>query len=234
MRCIQRKFSGRRVAAAVFVALFLALPAALFGQNFRATVQSFSGNVEVQLPGGRWQPAQVGMELPVASQISTSFGAEAVLALGDPAIIRVRPLTRMRIDELVEREGSVESEMFLQVGRVRGEVRGVQGLQSEFRLRSTQATAAVRGTDFDFDGVNLRVLTGLVQVSNRFGRRVSVGGNEETSVSGNEPPSDPLNERTEATVVSSTTAGSGEGSDTSTGISGSGVEFQDLIINVTF
>lgn len=221
-------------AAAVFLWLLILPSTAIEARNFRATVQSFSGNVEVRLPGAQWQPAQVGMALPVETQISTSFGAEAVIALGEPALIRVRPLTRMRIEDLIEREGAVESEMFLQVGRVRGEVRGVEGLQSEFRMRSTQATAAVRGTDFDFDGVNLRVLRGLVQVSNRFGRRVSVGGNEETSVADSDPPSDPLAERTEAAVVSSTTAGSGEESDTSTGISGSTVEFQDLIINVTF
>lgn len=229
-----RRMHRLMAAAAAFAWLFVAPSVALEAQTFQATVQSFSGNVEVQLPGGRWQPAEVGMDLPVESQISTSFGAEAVIALGEPAVIRVRPLTRMRIEELIEREGAVESEMFLQVGRVRGEVRGVEGLQSEFRMRSTQATAAVRGTDFDFDGVNLRVLTGLVQVSNRFGRRVSVGGNEETSVSDSDPPSDPLTERTEATVVSSTTAGSGEDSETSRAISGSTVEFQDLIINVTF
>ena len=230
----RNRISAGGFAAMLLLLLLLLLPVPAHAQTFRAVLQSTQGRVEVRLPGQQWQSATEGMEVPVNGEISTSFGAEAVLALGDAAIIRVRPLTRMRIEELIERDDSIESDMFLQVGRVRGEVRGTAGLQSEFRLRSTQATAAVRGTDFDFDGTNLRVLTGLVRVANLYGRRVSVAGNEETTVEPTAPPSNPVSERARRSLITSTTEGSGAESDSSTAITATTVERRPLTINVTF
>ncbi|TVQ37508.1 MAG: hypothetical protein EA384_11615 [Spirochaetaceae bacterium] len=218
----------------VLLLLLLLIPMTVRAQTFRAVLQSAQGRVEVRLPGQQWQSAIQGMEIPVNAEISTSFGAEAVLALGEAAVLHVRPLTRMRLEQLIERENSIESDMFLQVGRVRGEVRGVQGLQSDFRLRSTQATAAVRGTDFDFDGTNLRVLAGLVRIANLYGRQVSVGGNEESTADPTSPPSNPLAERIRRSLVSSTTEGSGAEGEGSSGITTIAEERRPLIINVTF
>ncbi|TVR32927.1 MAG: hypothetical protein EA404_06250 [Spirochaetaceae bacterium] len=145
-----------------------------------AVVQSTNGKVEVR-HNGEWEAASAGMELPLGATISTGFGASATVEVAG-AVVDVRALTRMRIDELAEREGVLSAELFLPVGRVRAEVRGVQGLESEFRLRSTQATAAVRGTSFEFDGRNLRVLTGRVQLTNQLQQSVTVSGGEGSQV----------------------------------------------------
>ena len=214
--------------------VFLATPTGLDAQSFRASLQSVDGRVEVRLPGAGWELAEEGMEIPVDAEISTSFASEAVLALGDAAILRVRPLTRMRLDQLIERDDSIESEMFLRVGRVRGEVQSAEGVRSDFRFRSPVVTASVRGTDFTFNGRTVRVLEGLVSVSNPYGRQVSVVQNEETTVDPTDPPSDPESERTRRSVVSSTTPGSGAGSDTGTPIRTTPESKQAVVIDVTF
>ncbi|TVR85265.1 MAG: hypothetical protein EA428_16130, partial [Spirochaetaceae bacterium] len=147
-----------------------------------------------------WIQAQPGMALGAGDMISSSFGAGAVLRIGD-AVLTVRPLTRLRIDELAEREGVLESDLFLQVGRVRSELRSGGDRVQEFRMRSPVATAAVRGTAFEFDGVNLEVFDGSVMLSNSFGQTRAVRARESSAVLGGLPPTAPLAARAGAVTV---------------------------------
>lgn len=130
-----------------------------------ARISELRGRVEILQPGDSWRPAVVGMVLPLGTTVSTGFGATAVMEIG-PALLQVEQLSRMTIEDLAEREGVLSSDLYLQVGRVRAEVRRTTGRQNNFRLRSPVATAAVRGTSFEFDGVNLSVDTGSVLLSN--------------------------------------------------------------------
>ena len=88
----------------------------------------------------------------------------------------------MRLDELIEREGVVKTELFLRVGRVKAEVRQREGLQQDFRLSSPVSTAAVRGTSFEYDGVNLQVLEGLVAIANAYGQSIAVSGGQTVEI----------------------------------------------------
>ncbi len=176
----------------VKVAAALLLMAAAFcgyAQN-EAVVQTVSGRVEVMQPGGAWVAAAPGMKLSLGASVSTSFQSEATLALGS-SLLRVRPLTRMRLDQLAQQGNTVSTELYLRVGRVRAEVKGVEGLQQDFKVRSPISTAAVRGTTFDYDGVNTNVDDGMVNLSNnQSGQRTSLGAGEQGSVTGGtNPPS---------------------------------------------
>jgi len=170
------------------------------GWAFDAVIENVDGRVEVELGSGGWIPAQPGMVLSAGDMISSSFGAGAVLRIGD-ATLMVRPLTRLRIDELAEREGVLESELFLQVGRVRSELRSSGNRIQEFRVRSPVATAAVRGTQFEFDGVNLEVFEGSVLLSNNYGQTRAVRARESSAVLGGMPPLVPLAARAGDVVV---------------------------------
>ena len=170
-------------------------------QQPEARVVSSSGRVEMrESAAGAWSAVEKGMRLPLGATISTGFGSTAELEIG-PATLEVRQLSRLTLEELIEREGLVESDLFLQVGRVRANVRTTEGRQSEFRMRSPVATAAVRGTSFEFDGVNLQVQTGSVRLANQFGESVSVGGGEGSSSTGEEPPAPPAAQREAAATV---------------------------------
>ncbi len=166
----------------VLLCLTLVMATAAWAQQ--ATIRSVSGKVEVQTAGGAWQPATVGMVVPVGATISTGFGASANVEIQTATIV-VGALTRVRLDELAQREGVQTTDLTLRVGRVRAEVRSAEGLQSEFRLRSTQSTASVRGTSFEFDGRNLRVLSGLVQLANLNQQSSNVGAGESGEVDEN-------------------------------------------------
>ena len=141
-----------------------------------AIVKDISGKVEVMAPGGSWKKATEGMKIEEGYFISTGFRSEAVLVLG-PSKVIVKQLTRMKLEELVEKEGTISTGLNLRVGKIRAEVKTTEGLRQNFILTSPVSTAAVRGTSFEYDGVNLKVIEGSVEFTNRRGQRrfVSAG-----------------------------------------------------------
>jgi hypothetical protein len=157
----------------LLIAGFLILGAAVaFGQT-RATVESVSGSVEFRPPGGSWQAVQEGQQINRGTTLSTGFNSRARLRLAN-SVVDVAPLTRMTLEELVETSDTVSTDLFVRVGRVRANVQTTEGIQNEFRLRSSTATASVRGTDFSFDTKRTRVNEGVVTVANFVGRSTSV------------------------------------------------------------
>ncbi len=188
----------------MLIALTLAVLAAAVFAEPQALIRSVSGRVEVLGPGGTWNTAAAEMKVLPGATISTGFQSEATVEVG-AHVLRVGPLTRMRIDELVEREGAASSELFLRVGRIRAEVRSTGGLKQDFTVRSPISTAAVRGTSFDYDGVNLDVDEGVVRLTNLFDQGTTVGRGEKASAGRDQPPvgGEASNER-EATVRSDT------------------------------
>ncbi|MDZ7793084.1 MAG: FecR domain-containing protein [Spirochaetia bacterium] len=135
-----------------------------------------TGKVEYRLPGSNWQKAAVGVRVPTGARISTGFNSRASIEI-EEAVLHVDALTRMRIDELVKKEGLISTDINLKVGRIQADVQRTEGLRHNFKLRSAQSTAAVRGTSFIYDGINLAVFDGTVRFSNPFdiGRNVSAG-----------------------------------------------------------
>jgi hypothetical protein len=130
-----------------------------------AVIREMSGTVEIKAPGSNaWVPAAPGQRLERETLISTGFKSTALLALGN-STLTVRPLTRLSLEELSESQGAERTAVFLRTGRVRAEVTPPAGRRTEFSVRSPSATASVRGTAFDFDGVNLRVSSGTVSFS---------------------------------------------------------------------
>ena len=190
--------TGRLVAVLMTTVLLLTVTVAATALDARVT--SVTGKVELRIPGEAWRPVEVGTIVPVQATLSTGFNSQAELEVG-PAILQVRPLTRLSIEELIAQEDSVESELNLQVGRIRAELRTTEGVRSEFRVRSPIATAAVRGTSFEFDGVNIQVDTGSVQLANQFNETVAVGGGESSSADTDEPPTTPAEAREAASTV---------------------------------
>ncbi|AFG36318.1 FecR family protein [Spirochaeta africana] len=180
--------------------LLLPLLATAQQDSVRAEVRSTTGRVEFRQGGGSWQTLSEGDELPLGATISTGFNSSAVLEMG-LAVLEVQALTRMTIEELAEREGVVESDLYLEVGRVRADVRRVEDRRQDFRLRSPVATAAVRGTSFTFDGRNLQVVEGIVELANLRGRRSVVPAGRRSRTVAGEAPQTPQQAAQEDTRV---------------------------------
>lgn len=166
-----------------FIAAVLVLAAvSAFGQE-NAVVRQVTGKVEMQAASGAWRPVKEGDRIPLGAVISTSFRSEAVLDIGTASVV-VKQLTRIRLDELARRDDVLETKLHLRVGRVRAEIKSEEGLRNDFQLRSPVSTAAVRGTEFDFDGVNLKVLAGFMALANAYNQTTQVAAGEITSTDG--------------------------------------------------
>ncbi|MEX2442300.1 MAG: FecR domain-containing protein [Alkalispirochaeta sp.] len=194
---------------AIIAAVLMTVP--LLGvAGLEAVITGIDGKVEVRLSeGGEWTPAETGQSVPTGATISTSFQSTAEITIGESRL-EVEALTRMRIDELIEESDTDRTDLHLQVGRVDAEVRSSENRDTEFRVSSPIAVAAVRGTDFSFDGANLEVSDGIVSLSNRYNETVSVGGGESSTTTGTEPPATPAEQSESSTRVTVSTDDEGE------------------------
>ncbi|MDR1973020.1 MAG: FecR family protein [Treponema sp.] len=154
----------------------------LFAQAPAAVIREVSGTVEVQRPGSSaWVPASPGMAIEKGTRVSTGFKSTAAVALGG-AVITVRPLTRLTLEEIAGGPGAEEAEIYLQTGRIRAEVSRPSGGTINFSVRSPSVTASVRGTVFEFDTVNLSVGEGRVQYTGASGSLAFVRAGERSTV----------------------------------------------------
>ena len=200
-----------RVRVITFAVLcLLAVPA--FSQT-EATIDSVTGKVEVRPEAGSWQAASEGQRVAPGATISTGFDARATLRIGG-AQLRVEPLTRLTVTELVREADTVSTRLFMAAGEVEAEVESAEGLSNDFRIRSTEATAAVRGTSFVFDGRELRVAEGRVAMQNRGGLTRFVVQTQQSSTSGTSPPEDPESATEDAFDVATDTRPADPGSGT--------------------
>jgi hypothetical protein len=190
------------------LAALILLGAVVAGAQERAVIRSVAGKVEIQLPGQAWKPAVAGAELPLKAVISTGFGAQAVIELS-ASTLTVRPLTRLRLDELASSGKLARTELSMPVGRVKAEVRSREGIQTEFKVRSPVSTAAVRGTGFEFDGVNVKVTERSVNLQNAAGLNLAVSEGETGNAGGALPPAGGLAEREKNAAVSTSVGGGG-------------------------
>ncbi len=153
----------KRTMAIVFA---LTLTAGLFALD--AQVVTVSGKVEYQNASGIWQPLKAGDTLAPGTMISTGFKSEASIKLG-ASILTVKPLTRMTLTQLVEKEDAVNTELYLEVGNVKAEVNSFNNKKNAFSVKSPVATASVRGTVFEL-GDELVITQGVVVFSTPVGQ----------------------------------------------------------------
>jgi hypothetical protein len=151
----------------------------LFAQESgsQAVIREINGTVEIKVSGSsEWIPARRGQSIARTAVVSTGFKSTAVIALGN-SLLSVQPLTRLTVDEIQAVAGNERVSINLQTGRIRADVKPPTGGKTEFTVRSPSATASVRGTSFEFNGVNLRVEEGRVHVTggDQSGTYVGVG-----------------------------------------------------------
>ena len=155
---------------------------ALWSADLSATIQEINGKVEAKINGGSWAPVKVGDVLKPGDSISTGFKSKAVLALGNTSVLVANELTRLSLAELMEKEGTVTTDLFLDVGNIRTEVHSSDEVSNNFQVRNANSTASVRGTVLDVeilgDGAGMKVMAwdGMALVTDiRTGRQAQVG-----------------------------------------------------------
>lgn len=199
------------MTVAITVALVLVLGVFEAGAQARAVLSNISGKVQIQNPGETtWLTATEGMEVPVKATISTGFDGRAVLKLG-ASTLAVRPLTRLRIDELSRQNNVTKTSLAMPVGRIRAEVKSTDGTKNDFTVRSALSTAAVRGTGFETDGVHLTVFESIVAFLSQSGISINVHNGETGVSSGGDSPSGGADQLELNTGVDTNPSETGEG-----------------------
>ncbi len=146
------------------------------GLYAQGTITEVQGKVEVLLPGQtQWRVATVNMSLPVQATLSTGFNSRASIRL-NASTLRLKPMTRITLEALAAESTNLN----LRVGSVNAEVRRGDAQELNFTVRTPQATASVRGTDFDLTPFDLRTTSGLVSFQTASGSAlVPAGANSE-------------------------------------------------------
>jgi hypothetical protein len=140
-----------------------------------AHIQEVNGTVEIKGPGEtQWKAARQGQRLERGAMISTGFRSGALIVIGNSKL-RVQPLSRLSVEELAAGGKDEKVDINLRAGQVRATVQPPPGGQTAFTVRSPMATASVRGTEFEFDGLRLRVEEGRVHMSGNDGGGTYVG-----------------------------------------------------------
>jgi hypothetical protein len=213
--------------------MFICLAATMLSAQSQAVIRQMTGKVELQAaPQQVWVPAKTGMTIPLGASISTGFNSMAVLELGS-SVVQVNPLTRMRIDELVQKQGTVRTDLFLRVGKVKADIKSVQGLAQDFRVKSPVSTAAVRGTGFEYDGYDLYVYEGKVTFSNLIGQSVTYAPGEQGGTTGYDTPAEGAAGQESLTVVTPYAPGLGGESSGGVPVTPNAVQTGGVIIVIT-
>jgi hypothetical protein len=159
--------------------------AAAFSQNLQALFVEVSGTVEIKEAGSsEWKTAAPGLSVGGNTVIATGLKSSAVIVLGSSRL-EVRPLTMLTLEELTQRGGGEETSLYLRTGRIQARVNQPTGLSVDFTVKSPTVTASVRGTSFEFDGINLWVENGMVLLANPKGQKVYVAEGQQSRVDEN-------------------------------------------------
>jgi len=176
----------RAILLSLAFAVALAVP--LTAQQLQAVVREFSGKVEVKTGDNEWQPVALNMVIAKGATISTGFNSRLVLEMGLTRLT-VNPLTRMLLEEFVKKDVTNTASLVLKVGKVNASVKSAQGEKTDFTLKGPASTAAVRGTEFSYDGYELQVTEGIVQFFNLLAQARGVGAGESSGTDGYNFPS---------------------------------------------
>lgn len=172
------KYTDKLLVSIVCIAFFAV---SVFAEN--ATVVSVSGKVEVQ-KNSQWVALEKGAVLDTGSLISTGFKSEAVLKIGASSIT-VKALTRLTIEELTEKDNTLITDMYLEVGGIKADVKAMDNKRVGFTVKSPVATASVRGTagEISADGTLIGSSGTWAFATNESGRNIPVRAGQTVAVS---------------------------------------------------
>jgi hypothetical protein len=167
----------------------LMLCAVVYGVSaLDGVIRELTGDVELKATGKTvFSTARAGDKVAQDTIVSTGFKSTAVIVVGS-SVITVKPLTRLSLAEIQSSSGTETTNVGLQTGRVRVDVKPPAGTKANFTVQGPNATASVRGTSFDFDTVKISVSEGTVALSGASGPAAMVKAGSSSSVEEVEAP----------------------------------------------
>jgi len=150
-------FRGSRI-----LILFALAAGFVSAQISEAVILEMYGTVELKTSGAAdWVAAKEGDRIAKGTMVSTGFKSGAILAVGNSTVV-VRPLTRLSLTELINRDETETINLNLNSGRIRANVNPPAGSKASFSVQTPMAVASVRGTKFDMNTAKILVEEGAV------------------------------------------------------------------------
>lgn len=145
-----------------FAAIFVLAFSIASANALDAKVISVTGKVEVQSNGSAWKTLKAGDKISKGSIISTGFKSSAKISI-DSTTVDLGPLTRITVEKLASNDAKDETNLFLDTGKVKADVKKNSAKKVDFKVSSPVATASVRGTvvECSADG-RIKTTEGLV------------------------------------------------------------------------
>lgn len=110
-----------------------------------AEIVSVEGKVEIKSQGRAWHTAAKGEKINAGSVISTGFKSTVTFKI-DGSTFVVNPLTRLKLEEIMQKDNAVSSKVFLDTGSMKADVKPKTTEKVNFQVQTPVATASVRGT----------------------------------------------------------------------------------------
>lgn len=163
-------------------------------------VTEISGLGAMRLPGGDTITLERGDLVPLDATLATGFASSLRVSFPDWSL-ELSPMSRVVIREAAPTvspepqtgtggdaaPSAPATEVALPFGRVRALVNPSDTGRVNFRVISPVSTASVRGTEFSYDGVVLRVIEGDVAIANALGQTHSVRAGQVSRAVGTDP-----------------------------------------------
>ncbi|MBN1435912.1 MAG: FecR domain-containing protein [Sedimentisphaerales bacterium] len=96
--------------------------------------------------GENWQPAQVNAQLTVNSSVRTGFNSNCSVQMGNNSVIRVEPISSLKMADYVADAGQETVRANLQYGAVRCGV-SHSNITTDTAISTPVSTLSIRGTD---------------------------------------------------------------------------------------
>jgi len=175
----------------LIVSLILASLNFIFAESI--ILQSINGIVQVKLTNdSNWIDAKQGMTLNSGSTINTGFKSNAIVKVNG-SLLEVKQLTQITVASLMESNKNVITDVELKYGKIKAVVEpAATDVKTNFKVRSANSTASVRGTVFQYGDSYLYVEKGTVLFESNNGDFLFVQADEEAVIGKFKNVSDPL------------------------------------------
>lgn len=169
----------KKCVVLIFVLISLSL---VFTENI--SIKSLSGIAQVKLnPNSDWIEAKENMVLNSGSIINTGFKSNVVVKVNN-SLLEVKQVTQISVASLIESKQNVVTDIELKYGKIKAIVEpSASDVKLNFKVRSANSTASVRGTIFNYGDSYLLVEKGTVLFESKNGDQLFVQADEEAVIS---------------------------------------------------
>jgi hypothetical protein len=119
-------------------------------QTASCALESFEGDVSIR-DGDTWRDAVKGDKLKEGTEIHTGPDSKAVVRFSDGSFVIVNQMTETAVGSLSGPVDRPKIRMLLKMGEIAAKVNHEVDQEADFAIRTPDATASVRGTDFVVD-----------------------------------------------------------------------------------